>query len=394
MPTDVAMERPQRARWIDVALAVLVIVVGQQEVWAPASGFATRIGPRPLLALTYTVVGVALVWRRRAPLVVMAVVTAVLSLYFAAYGAPEGLANFLAVMFAFYAAGRYGTKRHFWVAAALTAAAITLHELRDPQFVFDGPAVVFWAILVAAGSLGLAFNTRSRQLQAVAARAAALEADREERARAAVIAERARITRELHDIVGHGVSLMVLQVVAAEETLEAGQLEPTRDRLAGLERTARTTLAEMRRLVAVTDTEPEDVPQLAPQPGLSDVPQLVEDVRAAGTDVELHVEGEPLDAPPGLGLAVYRLVQEALTNVIKHAVPADGARVAIAKSAERVTVEVTDVGRGKVGDLRGGRGITGMRERVALYGGILDVGPRPEGGFRVRAWFPVPEAAE
>jgi signal transduction histidine kinase len=155
-----------------------------------------------------------------------------------------------------------------------------------------------------------------------------------------------------------------------------------------LEKTARTTLAEMRRLVSVTG---DGEASLAPQPGIAEIDALVEQVRAGGVAVELETVGS-IETESGIGLAAYRLVQEALTNVIKHARPA-AARVVVAQEGDTLTIEVVDRGRGAVGDLAGGRGLAGMRERMALYGGTLQVGPRPEGGFGVRACFPLDRAA-
>jgi signal transduction histidine kinase len=383
--------RASGVRRPDVAIAIVVAVLGQQEVWAPlGAGFSHRVGPPAALAATYLIAAVALLWRRRAPLATVAVVNAVLSADFLVYGAPQGLGNFLPPVVAFYAAGRHGAPRRFWAALALTVAGLMIHEVRDSQFSLAGPTVVFWSILLGSGVLGRLFNTRARDLQAMARRAERLEREREERVRTAAAEERTRIARELHDLVGHGISLMVLQVVAAQGSLEKGQADATRERLARLESTARTTLAEMRRLVSVIG---EDDAALVPQPGIGDLEALIDAMRRDGVAVTLDVVGGPIDAPRGVELAVYRLVQEALTNVIKHAHPATGSRVVLAREGDALSVEVLDCGRGPVGDLGGGRGLAGMRERVALYGGTLRAGPRPEGGFGVHACFPLNESA-
>lgn len=372
-------------RRADVALVAVVAAVGQQEAWAPALGFSHRVGPPAALAITYLIAAVALLWRRRAPLIVVSLVTVVLATYFLIFGAPDGLGTLLPPLLAFYAAGRYGGLATFWAALALTGISSAVHEWRDPQFSLDGRTLIIWAILLCAGVLGRVFNTRARELNTMARRAERLESEREEQARAAAAGERARIARELHDLVGHGISLMVLQVVAAQGSLEKGQVDTMRERLAQLETTARSTMAEMRRLVSVTG---DHEASLAPQPGIADIDLLVQQVRANGVAVELEMVGGPIETSGGVGLAVYRLVQEALTNVIKHARPA-AARVVLVLDGEMLTVEVLDCGRGPVGDLAGGRGLAGMRERVALYGGSLRVGPRPEGGFGVQACFPL-----
>lgn len=376
-------------RRLEVAVATAVAAIGQQEVWAPWLGFSHYVGPRAPLAVTLLVASCALVWRRVAPLLVVALVNAVLSVQFLIFGTPDGLGNFLPPLLAFYAAGRYGSRATFWAALAITATGIASHEWRDPLFSLDGRTLVQWAILLGGGFLGRVFKARAGELGAMTRRAEHLASVGEERGRVAAAQERERIARELHDLVGHGISLIVLQVGAAQGSLEKGEVATTRERLDRLEATARGTLAEMRRLVSVSgDTDA----LLAPQPGIADLDALVERVRADGVEVEFNrVDGE-IELGNGLGLAVYRLVQEALTNVIKHARPAT-ARVLLSMVGDRLTVQVLDSGREPMGDLGGGRGLAGMRQRVALYGGTLEVGPRPEGGFAVQATFPVEPSA-
>lgn len=384
---SVALVSKLGVRRVDIAVAALAAVVGQQEVWAPLrAGFSHPRVAVGAVAVSYLLASAALLWRRRAPLTVVAIVAVVLSADYLLFGAPDGLGNLLPPVFALYAAGRYGAPSRFPAAMALTAALVGVHEWRDPQFVLNGSTLTFWSILLGSGVLGRVFNIQARHLQALSRHTVRLEREREERA-SAVAAERARITGELHDLVGHGLSLMVLQVVAAQGSLEQGRLQATRRQLERLETTTRTTLAEMRRLVSLG----HDTATLAPQPGIADISSLLDELRGSGVAVELDVVGGPIDAPGGVGLAVYRLVQEAMTNVIKHARPSAGARVVLANEGHALRVEVLDCGREPVGDLNGGRGLAGMRERVALYGGTLQVGPRAEGGFGVRASFPLGE---
>ena len=371
----------------DVAATLAVVALGQQEVWAPISGhvWSHIVGPRVVLSFVYLTAAVALLWRRRAPLTVVAVVSVVLCGDFVLFGAPDGLAPVLIGLIGLYAAGRYGDRARFVAALAVTAAEIAVHEWQDPQYVFGGQALTVWAVVLAGGLVGWTLNSGARDREELSARARRLEADREGRALAAVAAERARIAGELHDLVGHGISLMVLQLVATQANLEQGQVQSAQERLARLETTARTTLAEMRRLVNVMDNQEVS---LAPQPGLGEIGALVDEIRHSGVPVEFEITGM-VDTPPGVGLAVYRVVQEALTNVIKHTPPGAGAKVVIDVASEALTVEVADSGPGLAGDLGGGRGLAGMRERVALYGGTLQFGTPPEGGFRVRACFPL-----
>ena len=363
----------------DVVIAVMVLLVGQQEVWIPVAGFSEAQGPRAAVSVAYAVASLALIWRRRAPLAVLVLVSVVLSAQFLVFGAPEGLGNFLPPLVAYYAVGRYGSTGTFVAGTAVAVAGLAIHELRDPAFALSGSTVTFWAILLGAGFVGLAFRARAEEVARATEAASNLAEERELRERAAVEQERARITRELHDVVGHGVSLIVLQTVAAQEMLDSGAVDATRRRLEGLERTARQTLEEMRRLVHVSDDGSQA--DLSPQPGLDDVRTLVGDVAASGVPVTLSLGPPATDVPPGLGLAVYRVVQEALTNVVKHAHPPEGTAVTITERAGLLTVEVSDRGSVQTPTATDGRGLLGMRERVSLYGGTLEAGPR--GGGRL-----------
>jgi signal transduction histidine kinase len=217
-------------------------------------------------------------------------------------------------------------------------------------------------------------------------RAARAEQDREERARTAVAEERARIARELHDVVGHSVSVMTVQASGVRRLLRPDQ-EREREALLVVERTGREALAEMRRMVGVL-RRPEEAPALAPQPSLEHLDRLVEQAREAGLQVDLRIEGEAFELPVGVDLTAYRLVQEGLTNAIKHA-QAKRAEVVVHYSDGEVEVTVSDDGRGVGTGSGGGHGLVGMRERVLVYGGDLDAGPKPGGGYRLRAKLPL-----
>jgi signal transduction histidine kinase len=357
----------------DVALAAVIAGLSLMDVWAPLS-FVTREYHRVLLSLAFVAMSLALVWRRRAPLVVLAFVFTSGSLLYLAIGAPEALGTFLPQLAAIYAVGRYAEPRALVLAAPVALLGTAIHEVKDPNFTLSGPAIFFWALLAAAWPVGHAFRRR------------ALAVEELQRVRQAdIAAERIRIARELHDVVGHGISIVVLQVVAALGMLESGDHELARGRLLATERSARDTLAEMRRLLELLDEH--DAP-LAPQPGLTDLERLISEGRDAGVDVDLEATGEPIELPAGLELAAYRVVQEALTNVIKHARPCR-ALVRVAYGTDQLAVEVLDEGAVVASSPIGGRGLAGMRERVALYDGVLEVGPRAGGGFAVRARFPV-----
>lgn len=373
---------------VDVAIALVVALAGQQEVWFPAASLSNLVGPRPVVCLVYLSASLALLWRRLAPLTVLSVVVLLLSLDYLAYGAPDGLGTLLPPLVAFFAVGRYADTPKFLMGLALALVHLVVHEYRDPQFVFEGPTVVVWAIVVESGFLGVVLRARDGEVREAVRKAELLEAIGAEEERRIAEAERRRLAGELHDIVGHGLSLMVLQLVAVDGTVDQGDLARARQMLGSLEQTARETLAESRRLVQVMDGA---VDQLTPQPGLSDLPELVAKVSSAGVPIVLRVQGEGAAVSAGLGLTVYRVVQEALTNVVRHALPA-AAQVAVEVAPDRLTVEVNDVGEGPVAG-EPGRGLRGMASRVDLYGGSLHTGRLLSGGYQVRAEFPLPEVS-
>jgi signal transduction histidine kinase len=211
------------------------------------------------------------------------------------------------------------------------------------------------------------------------------ERERDLAKREAVIEERERIARELHDVIAHHVSMMVVQAGGERRVLEPAN-ESTREVLTTIERIGRSALTEMRRLVGMLRGDDETA--LAPQPGISDLPTLVGQMRSAGLEVDLDVEGEHRDIPAGIGLSAYRIVQEGLTNAVKHA-GGGRTRVRVCYGADSLEIEIVDDGGDRSVEVdRGGRGLVGMRERVALYGGTLDAGRRPAGGFAVRVLLP------
>ena len=263
------------------------------------------------------------------------------------------------------------------------AAIVELTASKDGGFgSFAWDAIIFtigWII-------GFAVGEKFREVDEAKERAARAEREREQRARRAVADERARIARELHDVVGHSVSVMTVQASAVRMRLEDDQGQ-VREALEVVERTGREALAEMRRMVGVL-RHPEEAPALAPQPSLEQLERLVEHTREAGLPVELRIEGDPVPLPAGIDLTAYRLVQEGLTNAIKHA-GAKRAEVLVRYADGKVELTVSDDGSGTGDGDGGGHGLVGMRERVSVYGGDLEAGPQPEGGFRLRAILPV-----
>jgi signal transduction histidine kinase len=217
-------------------------------------------------------------------------------------------------------------------------------------------------------------------------RAVQLEAEREQNARVAVAEERARIARELHDVVAHSVSVMVVQAQAGPRLL--AQADAARDAFGSIEHVGRGALVELRRLLGVLRTDDQQL-ATAPQPGLESLPLLIDRVRASGLPVNFSVEGEPVTLPLGIGLSAYRIVQEALTNTIKHAGPATS-DVVVRYDTYVLEIRVADDGTGPVpGASDAGHGLIGMAERVGIYGGELTTGPRDGRGFQVCARLPI-----
>ncbi|KAB8195215.1 sensor histidine kinase [Nonomuraea phyllanthi] len=247
--------------------------------------------------------------------------------------------------------------------------------------------VVLAVVLVAVWGAGRSLRLRRAYLDELKDRAARLERARAADTRAARAEERSRIARELHDVVAHHVSVMTVQAAAARRVLGSDP-DLAREALSAIEHTGRMAMTEMRNIVGVLRTDARA--ELGPQPGLRDLPALVEQMREAGLPARLVVEGVPLQLPPGVDLAAYRLAQEGLTNSLRHAGAGAEAVVTVRHSPDELDVRVADDGQGTAGrSSRPGHGLVGIRERVALYGGILSIGPLPGGGFEVRARFPL-----
>ena len=272
--------------------------------------------------------------------------------------------------------------------AVVATCAITV-VYNDPTHSVSNLLLI--PVLFAVGWLiGFAVRERAEKMEAAEQRAARAERERESAARVAVAEERARIARELHDIVAHAMSVMVLQVGAVRHRMPADDRED-REALQNVEHAGRTALAEMRRLLDAMRRD-EDEMELAPQPGMDSVNRLLDDVRAAGLDVTLDVQGEPVPLPPGLDLSAYRILQEGLTNTLKHA-HAQHAEVHIRYSKDHLELEIRDDGRGPTGRVNHeqphGHGLVGIGERVKIYGGDLTAGGNATGGFALRARLPL-----
>jgi signal transduction histidine kinase len=349
--------------------------------------------PVGVLAVGYALVllhTMPLAARRRFPGTVLAICVASGLAIGALFLPPEFLGP--AILVAVYSVAAYGSR---WVAlAGLAAAELGLAAVQLIQGRFGEPAawVQFALIIGAAWLLGYFVGDRHVYAARLEERTAELEQAREELARRAVAEERLRLARELHDVVAHSMSVIAVQSGVGAHVAES-RPEEVGKALSAIEATSRATLEELRRLLGVLRQDSESQASLSPVPGLADLDSLLGEVAKAGLAVRLRVEGTPSPLPAGVDLSAYRIVQEALTNVVKHAGPAR-AQVTIGYRDQDVTVEVTDDGRGAAalaGDGRGGtgHGLVGMRERVAAFGGDLETGPRPGGGFRVAARLPL-----
>jgi signal transduction histidine kinase len=370
---------------LDVAIALVLTAWIEIDVFVRDSVAGPELVVGPLLALQ----ALPLIWRRRTPLLVVAVSMAAGAAHAIATGeAPEGGPGFLAMLVALYSVGAYASTRRAVVGLAVVAIAYVIHELNNPNIETEAQV---WSALFAAAITAIVFSVgvyvrRYRLASELERRAELLEREREERAHAAVAEERARIARELHDIVSHNVSVMVVQAEAAEEVLEK---QPARagEPLRRIQRTGREALAEMRRMLGVLrDGEGS---ALAPQPSLGNLDALVAQMSEAGVPVSLRIEGDARPLPAGIELTAYRVVQEALTNTLRHAGPTQ-VDVVLRHGDGQIEIEVIDGGRGSASVDGSGQGLVGMQERVRLYGGSLEAGPRAEGGFRVRATLPAP----
>jgi len=359
----------------DALLAVAIVAVS-------VVGFALREPPpnEPPPALGYALVIVAagsLAWRRRFPLIVLVIVAAAASIGSLLGHWPEFvLVLWIAVYSAAANTERDSLTRVLAPVAVITSVAIGLGERGDRGLnwvdVLSDMVVTFGVPLVLGR---MTFNRRRRVLR-----------DRELATREAVAAERAAIARELHDVVAHHMSVMVVQAGAARAV---GESDPAAASAAlrQIETSGRTGLAEMRRLLGILKAE-GDGDGRAPQPGLADLGELLDSMRATGLAVEAVVEGSTRPLPPGVDLSAYRIVQEALTNALRHAGGAS-ARVLVRYEPAALELEIADDGLGPPdGPSTQGQGLIGMRERAQLFGGAFEAGPRPGGGFLVRARLP------
>ena len=384
---------------LDVAAALVVLLLGIFQVLhstGPGDPFSTITAPTWIVVVTVLFQSLPLLARRRAPVVVLAVLLAAcitqISFSFA-------MRSDLGLLVALYSVCRYRDGRVIWWASAATLAVPLFAVFRLPPLVQQRYLALFFlgCAMVAAIAVGLAAKSRHAQLQALAERATRLEVEREQRAQLATAVERARVSREMHDIVGHNLAV-ITGLADGAAGLAAHQPTNTADTTRAFELiadTSRQALSELRRTLGVMRDQDldqdSDQPRFSPQPGLADVPRLIERVQGAGPRVTYTTNGDLTDLAPGLQLTVYRVIQEALTNILKHAKAATHVTVTVSRQPHTAAVTVRDDAPPRAAqDQRGeGHGLLGLRERAGLAGGTMTAGPGPERGWSVSVLLPI-----
>jgi len=385
-------------RWPRTADTVLAIVVFLTIAFVTGNESNDDLAIRPISDLAIdeffvlAMASGAIYWRRSRPMVVLGVtlVASALSLGFG-YSEVVGIAMIVAL----YSVGRYATNdqwSHIGLGGAFALVGFTV--LIDEVTVAEIRSGTPEAIAGVTFGFFLMFVVWyiGRRIRFRGERAAQLEREQAAQARRVVAEERTRIARELHDIVAHRVSLMTVQAGAAK-TVAADDPERAIQAMEAVEQAGRQALDELRHLLGVLRPEAEGE-SLAPQPGLADVPRLIDQFEEAGLDISFTMDGAQTELPSRVHLSTYRIVQEALTNVLKHAGPSARTEVRLSSDDHGVGIEVLDNGHGVTTLPGAGQGIVGMRERALLLGGSLEAGPRPGGGFQVVAHLPIgPEPA-
>ena len=383
---------------VDSFWAVFLLGLSGVSMVAEQPGDAQeRILAVPIVLGLCTVVAL----RRRAP-EKMLLLTVVMGVAQLVLDVPPGVADFamLVIIFTVATVGERWASR---LALVCSLGAAGLSRLRWPDESTQGSwvqsvfvVVVMTVPFVLAWVLGDSMRTRRAYFDQLEERAARLEREREAQSKVAVAAERARIARELHDVVAHNVSVMVVQADGAAYVMDAAP-DQARQALETISSTGRQALAEMRRLLGVLRTgDAPESGEYVPQPDVGQIEDLIEQVRQTGLAVDFKIEGTPRPLPSGVELTAYRIVQEALTNTRKHGGPDAGASVRLVYFDDGLGLLVEDDGRGAAHELYedggadgAGHGMIGMRERVGMVGGTLDAGPRPGGGFRISALLPL-----
>lgn len=374
----------------DSVLALALLVIAEIEVWAPSILSPESMpGPKWAVSISQAVVCGAVAFRRVRPFVALSVATAAQLLEAAAYGSNQGLGSFLPFAILVYSVGAYEDRPNALAGLGLTVVGASAHELLDPLRDEGGltdTLPYYVVILMLWGTGRIVARQRALDHDRAVLRERT-EQDRRAWEEEAVRSERARIARELHDVVSHTLGVVAVQAEAAADVIVEDP-SAAMSALENIQRKAREGLADMRRMVGVL--QPRSGDELEPQPCVDRIESLVDDVRTAGLEVELRIDGASSDVPPGVGVSVYRIVQESLTNALRHA---DASHASVAVTiGDQVDIVVTDDGHGSSDqESASGRGLIGMKERVSLAGGELDIGSVNGGGFRVHAVIPLEE---
>jgi signal transduction histidine kinase len=379
---------------VDSLLALVVVFLGMSAV-----GHRDAKVPPAAAAVFLVAMAIPVALRRLYPVGAFAAVVVIGGIGLSVLPRPSGAD--LAVIILLYTVAAYRPRRvsvaalAVCLAGSVVAILVWAPHVTQSLYAFTGVAAVFTGPALLAWLLGDSMQWRRGYYRGLEERAVRAERERDAQAQIAVAAERARIARELHDVVAHNVSVMVVQADGAAFALESSPAR-AREALTAISRTGRQALAEMRSLLGVLRSADESDAELAPQPGVEQLAGLLEQARAAGLPVSFAIEGVPRQLPPGSALAAYRIVQESLTNARKHGGPAVTADVTLRFCEDQLVIKVTDDGRAPAFPADGdglGHGLIGMRERVEVHGGTVTAGPRPGGGWRVTATLPLPAAA-
>ena len=390
------MGRIRDLRWTTIGDLVLVVFIAGGTwlgVFTTNNPISSHVaGPRWLAIAFALVLALPLFWRRQRPVLVCAVIAAgIVAQALASGNTPEGLQLIVLWIVVPYSVAYYSVRSRALIGLGILVAAFAVYAAENTD-ITGGQAANEWSgaffLVLALGSwlTGIVLRAR-RDAAALTARANALQQE----AQLASSEERSRIARELHDIVAHNLSVVVLQAAGARAQAEPDGPSPST--LEKIERSGREALAEMRRLVGVLREDDHGGVELEPNPGIAQLPELIDRVRAAGLHVKLQRDGETADVPHALHLSAYRIIQEALTNTLKHAGTQAQVWVSVRREPANLVIEIIDDGGGRSLDgasLHGaGHGLIGMRERVALFGGQLQAGPRAPSGFAVHARLPI-----
>jgi signal transduction histidine kinase len=376
-------------RVLDALLAAGTAVVAVISVFAGQTPEAYN-DPTALAAVTAVAIAATLYWRRSHPVAALAAAAGLLTVHLLVFEYPDAALPIILLVLT-YGAGAWCPQRGAVAGYVLVLATIALLAATGAPGLDAATTVANIAIFTCAWVIGLVVRSRRAESDARFAEAEErAEVQRQEAARA-IAEERLRIAQELHDVVAHSMSVIAVQAGVGAHVLDS-QPDEARRSLEAISKTSRATLTEMRRLLGVLRGEDGERAH-APAPGLDNLESLAAEVRVTGVDVKLELDGDRKNVPPGVDLSAYRVVQEALTNVIKHAGQGVSACVSVGCHPDELCIEVVDNGRGaSVPSSPAGHGLMGMRERVAVWGGELTAGPRPGGGYRVRARIPFGEA--